>query len=240
MALVKKGGGVTQDPAQNFAWPDGTLLARLPTVTRDRILRLGTPRTYSADHHLLKQGESGEFLYLLIDGVVKIVATVENGIETLLGVRVGGDVVGELAMLGGGVRSASVITCGRVVASVVAKSAFERFAKDNPPVGFMLSQMIGDRLRWANDRRLDSAAYEVDVRLARVLLQMASRHGRPVAGGTDIGVPLTQAELGALIGAKEVTVQRALRTLESRELVGRGRRRVLIIDSEGLTEYAHL
>jgi CRP/FNR family transcriptional regulator, cyclic AMP receptor protein len=231
---------VTSNTPDGIPWPDGTLLSRLPAPTRTRMLRLGTPRTYPPGHTLLKQGDRGGYLYLLIDGVVKVIARVENGTESLLGIRVGGDLVGELAVLSGDARSASVITCGAVVASVITTATFERFVAEQPTVGFTLSRMIGDRLRWANDRRLDSAAYEVDVRLARVLLHVASRHGRRSAGGVEIGVPLTQAELGALIGAREVTVQRALRTLETRDLVSRGRRKVLILDLDGLTKFADL
>jgi CRP/FNR family transcriptional regulator, cyclic AMP receptor protein len=225
---------------ENFTWPDGTLLARLPEPIRTALLRMGTPRTYPAGHQLLTQGDTGEFLYLLIDAVVKVVTRVENGVESMLGIRVGGDLVGELAVLSGDPRSASVITCGRSVASVITKPAFERLVREHPVVGYTLSQMIGDRLRWANDRYADSVAYDVDVRLARVLLRMAARHGRREVDGIDLGVALTQAELGALIGAREVTVQRALRTLHTRNLVSRGRRRVIIVDLHGLTDYAEL
>ena len=115
------------------------------------------------------------------------------------------------------------------------------FAATHAVVGITLSQMTGDRLRWANQMRQDAAAYGVDICLARALLALAERHGRrvpDVPDGVDIGVPLTQAELGALIGAREVSVQRALRELEASGLVRRGRRRVIILDHERLAGFA--
>jgi CRP/FNR family transcriptional regulator, cyclic AMP receptor protein len=221
-------------------WPKGTLLARLPPRVRDEILALGTPRRYPPDHTLLNQGDRGDFVYLLLDALVKVVARAENGTESLLGIRVSGDIVGEMAVLEDTVRSVTVVTCRPAVASRIAGPAFGRFVEKHSVVGLSLTRMTGDRLRWANERRLDTAAYEVDVRLARLLLQLAERHGERRADDLHLGLPLTQAELGALISAKEVTVQKSLRLLEGLHLVRRGRRTVIITDHTGLREFAGL
>jgi CRP/FNR family transcriptional regulator, cyclic AMP receptor protein len=227
-------------PPHSRPWPDGTLLSRLPDATRERLLRLGTPRRYPSGHLLINQGDRGETVYLLINALVKVSARVENGVESLLGIRVGGDVVGEMAVLSGDTRSASVVTCGPASVAVIPAAVFTHFTQEQPTIGLGLSQMIGDRLRWANERRLDAAAYGVTICLARALLKLADRYGHRHADQIDLGVPLTQAELAALIGAKEVTVQRALRTLQNESLVARGRRRVVILDREGLADFAEL
>jgi CRP/FNR family cyclic AMP-dependent transcriptional regulator len=219
-------------------WPSGTLLHRLPEPIGKGLLALGVMKTHRAASVFCRQGESGNAVYLLINGLVKVTASVENGVECLLGVRLAGDMVGEMAVLSNTERSATVTTCGEVVASVIPGPSFLKFAEDHGALGLTLSQMTGDRLRWANQVRLDAAAYEVDVCLARALLALADRYGGRRGDGIDIGVPLTQAELGALVGAREVTVQRALRGLEAGGLVRRGRRRVVIVDQARLAEFA--
>jgi CRP/FNR family cyclic AMP-dependent transcriptional regulator len=74
-----------------------------------------------------------------------------------------------------------------------------------------------------------------------VMLALAARHGRPCGMGIELGIPLTQAELGGLVGAKEDTVQKALRALNTDGLVTvAGRRRIVITDLDGLTEFADL
>jgi CRP-like cAMP-binding protein len=166
---------------------------------------------------------------------------VENGSEALLALRVGGDLIGEMAVIDGSVRSATVTTCGRAVAVQIRGGAFLDFLGRHPAAALTLNRMTVERLRWSNQRRLDFAGYETGRCLARVLLALAERHGRPCAEGVDLGIPLTQAELGGLIGAKEDTVQKAMRDLARRGLVGTpGRRRVVITDLAGLTAFADL
>lgn len=93
-------------------------------------------------------------------------------------------------------------------------------------------------MQWANQRRLEFAGYDAEVCVARILIALAAMHGRAVREGMDIGIPLTQAELGSLIGTKEPTVRKALRSLAARDLVLRGPRRVVIQDMDGLTKFA--
>ncbi|MFD0684728.1 Crp/Fnr family transcriptional regulator [Actinomadura fibrosa] len=222
-------------------WPSGTFLSRLPRESRTRLLRLGQLRSFPAQHTLVRQGDPGGSVWLLLDALVKVSARVENGSQALLALRVGGDLVGEMAVLDGAPRSATVTGCGRMTVSQIRGAAFVRFLQEHPPAAMALSQMAVERLRWSNQRRLDFAGYETSRCLARVLLALAERHGRPVARGLDLGVPITQAELGGLIGAKENTVHRALRELTDLGLVGTpGRRRVIIEDPARLAAYADL
>jgi CRP-like cAMP-binding protein len=195
-------------------------------------------KTFSPGKVLFRQGDPDKVTYLLIDGLVKVTVQVENGVEGMLGVRIGGDVVGEMAVLNGRDRMATGTTCGDVVCAVIPGPAFLDFVSKNASMGLALSQMTGDRLYWADQIRTNLAAYEVDVCLSRVLLLLAAKHGWQTHDGIDIGIPLTQAEFGALIGAREVTVQRALRSLEADGLLRRGRRRVVILDRERLARFA--
>ncbi|MGW3367833.1 helix-turn-helix domain-containing protein [Streptosporangium canum] len=99
---------------------------------------------------------------------------------------------------------------------------------------------MGDRLRWANQRRLEFAGYDSDICLGRLLPAVLAQHGRTGPEGTDLGVPLTQVELGGLIGAKESTVQKILRDLSARGLVRTGHRRVTVTDLPVLAAFADL
>jgi CRP-like cAMP-binding protein len=207
---------------------------------RIKLLDLGTVLTYPADHQLIQQGAPGGSVWLLLDAVVKVNAGVENGNRALLAIRVSGDVVGEMAVVDGSTRSADVTTCGRAVVCQVKGALFVDFLAHNTNASLALSRVAIERLRWANQRRVDFAGYDVPVCLARVLLALATRHGRWSPAGLDLGVPVTQGELGGLVGAKEGTVQKALRDLALRGLVRPGRRTVTISDVAGLSAFADL
>jgi CRP/FNR family transcriptional regulator, cyclic AMP receptor protein len=221
-------------------WPRGTFLERLPEAVRVKVLELGVRRAYPPDHILLRQGEAGRSVWLLLDALIKVSARVENGSESLLAIRVSGDVVGEMGVIDGAPRSATVTTCGHAVAYQIDGPVFVRFLRRYPEAAMTLSRMGIERLRWANQRRLDYTGYGTDMRLARVLLDLAGRHGRQGPDGLDIGVPMTQAELGGMVGAKEVTVQKALRSLAAQRFVQPCHQRVLITDPAGLARFADL
>lgn len=221
-------------------WPAETFLARLPEPSRQALLTQGVVRTYPANHMMVRQGDSGNVVFFIMHGLAKVTARTENGRESLLAVRVKGDAIGDMAVLDGSARSATVVTCGVTVSRIIKGDAFLDYLQRHPSAALTLSTLMSDRLRWANQRRLEFSGYDSDVCLARMLLAMAARHGRPGPEGTDLGVPLTQAELGSLIGAKESTVQKILRDLSARGLVRTGHRRVVIIDLPGLTDFANL
>jgi CRP-like cAMP-binding protein len=221
-------------------WPTGTFLAMLTRQSRRKLLSLGIVRSIPANYRLTQQGGPGGSVWLLLDALVKVTARVENGCQTLLAIRVSGDVIGEMAVISGSSRSADVTACGRAVVCQIRGAVFVEFLHADTTASLALSRLAIERLRWANQRRLDFAGYETSVCLARVLLALAVRHGQRKPGGVNVGVPVTQSELGTLIGAKEGTVQKALRELATLRLVHPGHRTVTISDVAGLTAFADL
>lgn len=219
-------------------WPRESFLARLPEESRAALLCSGTVLSVPGDHALIREGDPGRSVYLLLDALVKVTMCAENGARTLLDLRADGDVVGEMSPLDDRPRSATVVTCRRSAVCAVKGAVFLAHLDRDPRIARVLGGVATDHLRFANRRRLAFAGYEAGVCLARALLELSDRHGVPRAAGLDVGVPLTQAELGELIGAKERTVQKAMRDLVSRGLVLAGHRRVVIADLAGLVAFA--
>ena len=169
---------------------------------------------------------------------VKVIGCLENGAEALLGIRVSGDLVGELAAIRDMNRSATVIACTDGVVHRLPKERFLGFLHRNPEAWRLLATMLGDRLDWANQRRLDFAGYPVDQRLARVVIQLAERHGYPVEDGVHLGIDLTQEELGKLVGAAKESAIKAVRQMRGAGLIRTGYRRIVVANFEGLRAFA--
>jgi CRP/FNR family cyclic AMP-dependent transcriptional regulator len=169
---------------------------------------------------------------------VKITARLPNGTEGLLGIRLCGDVVGELAALHGSPRSATAITCQEVGAQVIQSSDFKAFLGKHQDAWLAVSQMIADQLEWANQRRLDYTGYPVAVRLARILVSLADRHGNRSRTGLELGVTLSQDEIGRLIGARRDAVGQAVAKLKQRGFIATSYRTVTITDLDGLRALA--
>lgn len=228
-------------------WAAGTLLARLDPELRAELLKLSPARRYPTGTVLLRQGDDATRHAFVFRGVrpqgaacVKITASLPNGTQSLLGIRLCGDIVGELAALHGSPRSATATTCSEVVAHVVQSDDFKTFLGRHPEAWTALSNTIADRLEWANQRRLDFTGYSVPVRLARILLSLTHRHGFLVEEGRALGVTLSHEELGMLIGAGRDAVGQAVAKLKRADLIRSSYRNIIITDLPGLHGYAEL
>ncbi|QKW10094.1 Crp/Fnr family transcriptional regulator [Streptomyces sp. NA04227] len=217
-------------PREQWPWPRPSLLGGLGQAHRDRLLALGARVRYPAERILIRESEETDFVLILLDGVVKATGRTRDGRDALLAVRMGGDLVGELAAVDGGPRSATVTTCGPVVARSVTGEAFRDCMRRDPQLGQAVNAAVVAKLRSANTHRLDFTGCDVTTRLARVLHQIARTYGRPVGRGAAIHWPLTQPELATLAGAAEPSVHKALRRLREAGAVSTGYRTVTIDD----------
>lgn len=223
-------------------WSSATFLGRLPGPAGAELLEQGTPMIYPKHRVLLRQGDEGRHLLLLVRGVVKITATSESGTDILLGIRVAGDIVGEMAAFEDRPRSGTVLACGEVAARIIPLPVLERFLARHPGAMKPLMAMLSARLRSSNQRRIDSRVYDAPVRLARVLVELVRSHGQPVSGGGErrqvIGVTISQLELASLGGLALPTAEKALASLSATGLVERSYRRITVCDVPRLLEFA--
>jgi CRP/FNR family transcriptional regulator, cyclic AMP receptor protein len=236
----------SQTPAvEPGRWPAGTFMAALRPATATGLLGLALPREHPPGYVLLQQGQTGKHVHLLRSSradrtaCVKVTATVDNGSEALLGIRVSGDIVGELAMVRGDKRTATVTTCNEVFVHTIPGTAFQDFLRSHEEARTALDGMIAERLVWANQRRLDFAGYDTRARLARVLEELVARHGVGRGSAHELGVNLSQAELGMLIGAKKDAASRAMRELRDEGAIAFGYREVTVTDLKTLHDCAN-
>jgi len=219
-------------------WAPGTFLGSLAPARAADLVGMGAQRAYPAGRTIMREGGRDDHAMLLLAGSVKVVTAVE-GVETLLGIRLPGEVIGEMGALTGSPRNATVVACGRVVAAVIGRAEFEAYLRRHPEVGTLVMAAVGRQLQWANRRRTDFAAFPAHIRLARLLAEIAEVCGRARPDGTvTITVPLTQPELAAMIAIGQATVQKALAELRDRKLIGTGYRRIVVTDQDGLRRMA--
>ena len=223
--------------SDNQSWAPGSFLERITPDERDQLLALGTTRRLPAGRRMMVEGGRDTHVEIIRRGHVKV-STEIAGVARLLAIRLPGDIVGEFAAVTGAGRSATVTTCGEVVATVVQQSDFLRFLGSHPHVANEVTATVGWRLQWANARRCEFAAFPVHVRLAHALGEIATTCGEAADDGVLIGVELSQTELATLVGAAEDTVQKALRTLRSRGLIRTGYKRITVVDPAALRTLA--
>ncbi|WP_238015656.1 Crp/Fnr family transcriptional regulator [Dactylosporangium sp. AC04546] len=222
------------------AWAPNTFLGGLPPATADEVVGLSVRRQFAPGRVVLREGDRESHVELILSGFVKVTTSVE-GVETLLGIRAPGEVVGEIGALTDQPRSATVTACGRVLAGVVTRADFEAFLRRHPDAALRVTAAVAEQLRWANRRRIDFAVYPAHVRLARLLVEIAGTCGRPGRdGGVEIGVPLSQPELATMIAIGPATVQKAIQELRGRGLISTGYRRLTLLDLDALRQLGEI
>jgi CRP-like cAMP-binding protein len=215
---------------QEGRWPANSSLGAFSASTSAEIVQLGTFRKFEARRVLLHESEQSTHVVLLLSGLTKVTAVTPDGGFALLAIRGPGDFVGELASLDGQPRSATVTTASTVEARVLSQAQFQGFLSRHPDTAVAIIRGVGRKLRLATQRRVNFSGTEVQVRLARVLLELVSEFGRPSDDGVEIEVPLTQPELAALVGAAEPTVHKVLAALRRERVLTTGYRSLTVHD----------
>jgi CRP/FNR family cyclic AMP-dependent transcriptional regulator len=225
-------------PVTAEAWTPGTFLGRLPPAVAAELVAESVRKRFDSGRVLIREGGTDAHVALLISGFVKVTTAVE-GYETLLGIRLPGEVVGEIGALTGEPRNATVTACGRVTAGLLSQARFEGFLGRRPDAARLVASAVARQLRWANRRRSDFAAFPAHIRLARLLSEIAEVCGREQPDGTvEIAVPLSQPELAAMIAIAQATVQKAVRDLRDAGLITTGYRRLVLLDPVRLAKLA--
>lgn len=180
-------------------------------------------------------------MYVVLSGSAKVYQTAEDGQQRILKILEPGEVVGELAMIEGLARSASVETLEASELLSLSRKDFMAFGNSHPGVLWELLAAFAERLRRMNEDVLDLSFRDVPYRVLRVLSQLVERHGEAGADGWRISLPLTGRDLASMVGANTETVSRLLDRYEGEGLVERNGDRWLVPDPKALAralEYA--
>jgi len=220
-------------------WPVTTLLGGLSRPARAALLTRGAEVEQPRGRAILRQGALERHVYVLLNGMVKVTAATENGHEALLGIRIGGDLVGEMGALEGRRRTANVVACGPLVTRVLQHSELTDVMTRYPEIAIGISKMISARLRSANRRRIEFTAHSARMRVCRVLIELMIDHGVQRGEHRILDVPLTQPELASLAGIKSRTVEKELRSLQALGVVEWRYRRISVIDMARLRSMAN-
>jgi len=195
-------------------------------------------RTYGKGQYLCYQGDSGDRLFVVAAGLVKVTFTSERGDEMVLATLGEHEVIGELATLDEGPRSASVVAVVPTTVLMLSRPVLLRLMGTHPAVlnGLLIS--LGALVRRLTEHAGDLAFLDLGARLAKLLLRLAEDSGQ--AGDRvvlDLG--LTQSDLAGMIGGSRPAVNRVLHMLGSRGLLEIDGQKIILHDLDGLRRRAN-
>jgi len=183
---------------------------------------------------VLRAGSAGEDVIVVLEGRVKLVAAGAGGREVVLAIRGPGELIGEMAVLGGMRRTATGVAVDEVTVGSIEGDEFRAFLAEHSDVGLVLIRMLVRRLAEADRDRIDLATHDSIGRVAKRLLELAADHGVPAEVGRRIDLSLSQDELASWTGATRETVSRALRLMRALGWIATDRREITVLDPAAL------
>ncbi len=187
---------------------------------------------------VFREGDSGDRLYVVTEGKVKLGRSSSDGRENLLAILGPGQMFGELSLFDPGPRSATAAAVTDVTMATLAHDELLRWLTGRPDVARGLLTQLAARLRKANDVVADLVFSDVPGRVAKALLDLSARFGRTADDGVYVHHDLTQEELAQLVGASRETVNKALADFASRGWLRLEPRSVVLLDIDRLERRA--
>ena len=209
-----------------FAHLDDEVFATLTSELTEVELSRGA----SAFH----EGDQGDQLYVIMSGKIKLGRTATDGRENLVAVLGPGEIFGEMALFNPAPRSATATAVSATRLAGLRHENLRRAIASSPDVSLQLLQALAQRLSKTNESLADLVFSDVPGRVAKALLDLADRFGRPAADGLLVAHDLTQEELAQLVGASRETVNKALADFAGRGWLHLEPRAVVLRDTERL------
>ena len=211
-----------------------SIFASLGDAELEILLQSTTTKTLKPKEVLCRKGDPGHQLYGILSGSLKVTTTGMDGKDVMFGLMGAGEVIGEIAVLDGEERSATVTAVEKTELLTLHRRELIPFLETNPRAAIGLAGVLAARVRQLSDRAEDRQTMPLRGRIAKRLLSLSEQYGKhPVVGG-PVEVRMPQQDLADLVGTTRESVNKQLRAWEEEGIVELGRGRVVIKQPESL------
>ena len=211
------------------------ILPNLPIQFSESLLANAKSRSLAEREVLFEAGDVADGCYRLEQGLLKVSITSPQGDERILTILGPGSIVGELAIIDGLPRSATVVAIRGCKLSFISREAFGSCLREHPEIYSDLVSTLVSRLREADHAMAAASFLTVKARVARALLELAEHLGRETESGrTVILHKIRQSDIAAMAGVARENVSRTLTELKRRNLIGQSSSYYFINDKQKL------
>jgi len=212
------------------------LFAELEERELERFSQVAVPRAFPSGSRVFHEGDPSDACYIVRSGSFRVTREHPDGRAITLATVGPGEIFGELAMLDGEARSASVeaLEDGELLA-LPARDVRSLLA-GHAEITFKFLEALVRRLRRANERIARQSFQTVPGRIAGVLLQLVEEQV-PTETPDQVTIRMSQADLAQLAGTSRESASRFLADLERAGVIEGRRGRVTVLEPERLRNY---
>ncbi|HLH87838.1 MAG TPA: Crp/Fnr family transcriptional regulator [Xanthobacteraceae bacterium] len=198
-----------------------TLFSVLPPALAEGLIAQASTVELAPDQTLFRNGDACDGCYHVIDGLMKVSVELPSRRERILAILGAGGFIGELSLVDGSPRSATVTAIKRTRLYFISRTKFEAFAAARPEIYRHIADLLARRLR-DNSATLAMSSLSIKARAARALLSLAAAFGKDVgAGRILIRQKVSQGDLAAMAGIARENLSRILQDWMDAKLISR-------------------
>ncbi len=200
----------------------------------DELLReiagLSLTRQYAAGETVFQRDEPGDYLFGVIAGSIRVAVHSPDGRELALNTMGAGDIIGEIAVLDGGLRTATGRALENTQVFVVPREQFTALMMRQPSIALHMIALLCERVRRASQQVEEAAFLTLPQRLGRQLAALVGT-GPEVL---PVTVKISQGELATFLNASRQVVNGCLQGWQKKGYVNLKRGSIVVHDLEGL------
>lgn len=190
-----------------------SLFKNAPEHLVEALTQLSVRHTYPKNTILFMEGDDSNQLFIIETGKVKVFVTSEDGKQVILNFMGPGEYFGELALIDGQPRSASVMTVADTSVVTVSRKKFQQFIAEHPDYALEMMEQLVHRIRDLTDSVKDMALLDVYGRVSQLLIRLADESGKITSP------KLTHQEIANMVGASREMVSRIMKELAVGEYI---------------------
>lgn len=196
----------------------------------EKLLVISKEKTYPKDAVIFQKDDLGNFFFLICSGRVKVIIETEEGKEGILSILYPTEFFGEMSLLDGEPRSATVVALEETKVIIIERNDFLSLLYKHPELALKILKTLSLRLRKAN-RQIETLMFlDAPGKVARLLIDIAQERGKKINNEILIDLDFTRQELGNLIGVSRETTTRILKSFEEDGILSIERNQIIIKD----------
>lgn len=200
-----------------------------------QVTRLLRERHYKKNDIIFFEEDTGQYMYFVKQGRVKVSRLLPNGKEMILAFHEAGEYFGEMALIDGGTSPASVTAVGPTTIYVLSARDFAGLL-DRPETNRVILRTLCQRCREAWSQIEVLTFHNADARIRMAFYNLVQKRGVRKETGIEIPMKLTHKEISDIVGISRETATRVLNHLQDQELIKVETRRFVIRDPERLLD----
>ena len=206
-----------------------SLFARLSTREAAALAENIHPHNYKAGEIIFHKDDPGTTFHLILEGLVKVFMTSDEGQEAVLIILKGGEFFGELSLFDGAPRSASAAAIEPTETLVIHRDEFLNFIRQHPDAALNIFAVLASRLRGADGVIADAAFLDLPARIAKKLIELAQNFGKRDGNQIEIDIRLRQQDMASMVSATRESVNRVLTSLDEQGIIHIDRQKITIL-----------